>query len=54
MPPTGSALSRNPHVCASCSSLADGAEEAEPVDLSYISPDDTLVCESPLQDRRAA
>ena len=28
MPETGSALSRNPNICASCSSLADGIEES--------------------------
>ena len=27
MPETGNALSRNPNICASCSSMADGMEE---------------------------
>jgi hypothetical protein len=28
MPETGNALSRNPNICASCSSMADGVEES--------------------------
>ncbi|MGO8926462.1 MAG: hypothetical protein ACLQU3_06170 [Limisphaerales bacterium] len=28
MPETGNALSRNPNICASCSSMADGMEES--------------------------
>ena len=28
MPETGNALSRNPNICASCSSMADGMEDS--------------------------
>lgn len=34
----GNALSRNPNVCASCSSLADGMEESRPSETKDLEP----------------
>jgi hypothetical protein len=33
MPEAGNALSRNPNICASCSSLADGMEDGSASDI---------------------
>ncbi len=38
----GNALSRNPNVCASCSSLADGMEESNLPDCSDPAPEQSL------------
>jgi hypothetical protein len=39
IPEPGNALSRNPNVCASCSSLADGMEDPITSDLAQSYPD---------------
>jgi hypothetical protein len=39
IPEPGNALSRNPNVCASCSSLADGMEESSISRLAQSDPD---------------
>jgi hypothetical protein len=36
MPETGNALSRNPNICASCSSLADGIEDSAETEESHL------------------
>jgi hypothetical protein len=38
MPETGNALSRNPNICASCSSLADGMEESTASEGASLAP----------------
>jgi hypothetical protein len=38
IPESGNALSRNPNVCASCSSLADGMEESSIFHLAQPDP----------------
>jgi hypothetical protein len=44
----GNALSRNPNICASCSSLADGMEESS-IARSYPSP----TPEAPVRENRS-
>lgn len=46
---TGNALSRNPNLCASCSSLADGMDEP-----SVASIDEPSVAEPPVPEGAAA
>jgi hypothetical protein len=36
MPETGNALSRNPNICASCSSMADGIEGSTGTEESHV------------------
>lgn len=38
MPEAGNALSRNPNICASCSSLADGMEESTESENASLTP----------------
>jgi len=38
----GNALSRNPNVCASCSSMADGMEESNLPECADLGPEQTL------------
>jgi hypothetical protein len=42
MPKTGNALSRNPNICASCSSLADGMEESTASENASLAPGQEL------------
>ena len=37
----GNILSRNPNICASCSSLVDGMEEANLAPLPLVAPEET-------------
>ena len=41
MPEKGNALSRNPNICASCSSMADGMEESSLPESSSPAPEAT-------------
>jgi hypothetical protein len=54
MAPGASKLSRNPNVCASCSSLADGSEEPERVDAARSEHGEVVTYEKPTEARRAA
>jgi hypothetical protein len=38
MPEEGNALSRNPNICASCSSMADGMDDATPCETTSLAP----------------
>ena len=42
MPEAGNALSRNPNICASCSSLADGMEESTESEKFSLAPGQEL------------
>jgi hypothetical protein len=42
MPEAGNALSRNPNICASCSSLADGMEESTESENTSLAPGQEL------------
>ena len=42
MPEAGNALSRNPNICASCSSLADGMEESTESENASLAPGQEL------------
>ena len=42
MPEAGNALSRNPKICASCSSLADGMEESTESENISLAPGQEL------------
>jgi hypothetical protein len=42
MPEAGNALSRNPNICASCSSLADGMEESTESENISLAPGQEL------------
>jgi len=54
MPEQGNALSRNPNVCASCSSMADGMEEASLPESASLAPDMTeAVAEGQLREHAA-
>jgi hypothetical protein len=54
MPEKGNALSRNPNICASCSSMADGMEESTMPERANRAPDTTeAVADDPLQDHAA-
>ena len=48
MPEKGNALSRNPNICASCSSMADGMEESSVPETSSPAAETT---EAAPQDR---
>ena len=43
MPEAGNALSRNPNICASCSSMADGMEESYETENASLAPSQKLV-----------
>jgi hypothetical protein len=43
MPEKGNALSRNPNICASCSSMADGMEESNVPECAALAPDENAV-----------
>ena len=47
-------LSRNPNVCASCSSMADGMEETSVASLSESLPGDAPEDSQPLEEARAS
>ena len=47
MPEEGNTRSRNPNVCASCSSMADGMEDSTPCEIASPAPDQELT-----RDRR--
>jgi hypothetical protein len=38
MPEAGNALSRNPNICASCSSMADGMDESPAIENAGLAP----------------
>lgn len=42
MPEAGNALSRNPNICASCSSMADGMEESSATENASLAPSQLL------------
>lgn len=46
MPETGNALSRNPNICASCSSMADGMEESTVSENTSLAPGQELTSAS--------
>ena len=46
MPEKGNALSRNPNICASCSSMADGMEESSVREGASIAPGQELTPET--------
>ena len=48
MPEQGNALSRNPNICASCSSMADGMEESNLPESVPPKPD---VATAPAEDQ---
>ena len=50
----GNALSRNPNLCASCSSLTDGMEESETPESPRPERELFLASEQPAQTRKAA
>ena len=54
MPENGNALSRNPNLCASCSSLTDGLEEAEAAEPACPEPVPFPVAEKPWETQKAA
>jgi hypothetical protein len=45
----GNALSRNPNICASCSSLADGMDDTGVTGLTEAEPEQTAARPSPPQ-----
>ncbi len=51
MPEKGNALSRNPNICASCSSLADGMEEPNVTETTSEAPQE--VAQDPLEQHAA-
>jgi hypothetical protein len=54
IPETGNASSRNPNLCASCSSLTDGLEEAEASEPARVEQVQFPVAEKSWDIRRAA
>ena len=54
LPAKGNALSRNPNLCASCSSLNDGMEEGERRRLFPQEQEDRPATEKPVETRKAA
>jgi hypothetical protein len=54
IPETGNALSRNPNLCSSCSSLSDGMEEADPHESFHSECEPPPAGESPEDFRKAA
>jgi hypothetical protein len=54
MPEKGNALSRDPNLCASCSSLADGMAGSDASELGRREHDQLLVAEKPEETRKAA
>ena len=53
MPEKGNALSRNPNLCASCSSMADGMEESDAPESAF-QGEDLLVAAEECEDFRKA
>jgi hypothetical protein len=54
MPEKGNVLSRNPNICASCSSMADGMEESSMPERDSRVPDTTkAVAQDRLPDHAA-
>ena len=54
MPEHGNPLSRNPNICASCSSIADGMEESSLAESASLARDATeAVAEDQLQEHAA-
>ena len=49
----GNALSRNPNLCASCSSMADGMEESDAPELVLRDEDQLVSAEKPEELRKA-
>ena len=43
IPEQGNALSRNPNICASCSSMADGMEESNVPESAALAPSEHAV-----------
>ena len=57
MPEQGNALSRNPNICASCSSMADGMENSAARETASLAPGQELTsarAETFAQDQREA
>ena len=54
IPESGNALSRNPNICASCSSLADGLDEADTPESSRPEREQPAAGENPAIIRKAA
>ena len=54
MPEKGNALSRNPNLCASCSSLEDGMAGSDASESAHPEHDQLLVAEKPAETRKAA
>ena len=54
MPEKGNALSRNPNICASCSSMADGMEESSVPESSRPAPETTESAARDLFEENAA
>jgi hypothetical protein len=50
----GNALSRNPNMCASCSSLADGIEETDTPEPPRPEQERPLITEPPVETRKVA
>jgi RNA polymerase-binding transcription factor DksA len=54
IPEKGNALSRNPNLCASCSSMVDGMEELDAPKPAPPEQDRLLAHEKPAETRKAA
>jgi hypothetical protein len=50
----GNALSRNPNICASCSSILDGMEESEHADLQKPTDEQSASVEHAQETPKAA
>jgi hypothetical protein len=54
IPEKGNALSRNPNLCASCSSMADGMDEQDAPQSAPPERERRLAQEKPVETRKAA